>query len=493
MDIRQFAAYDGPIIIQSHDVPDGDSIGSAFALQRCLKAFGAEASIIYGGKARIEKPNLLAFTEALGIEISHAAEIPENALLITADCQYGAGNVTKFPCARFAVIDHHRPEIPEGENVHIRPGLASCATVMWDLTRRAGYDAEADYAVRNALFYGLFTDTNGLSELRHPLDRDLAEVAYDAGLLRRLKNRALRVGELAIVSHALTQYDIIDGIALFRAAKCDPNALGFASDIAIQVDRFDCCVVYCPTDFGLKLSVRSGVREIMASELAAFICRDAGNGGGGIEKAGGFLNNEAVAKHMGVSPEEYLRRRVEEYIGHYDHIYAGKTPIDFDAMPRFRKRRLTVGFAKTTDVFPARTKITVRTLEGDVDAVAAGELYLMIGIYGEVYPILREKFERSYAVSEEPYSLKTEYEPTAVNRATGEKCSLLPFARACVSTGEKTVRAAQIKRDTKIFSHWDTEKYFSGAAGDYLVAAEGEYDDCYIVRENIFLESYEGD
>ncbi|MDR2357409.1 MAG: DHH family phosphoesterase [Oscillospiraceae bacterium] len=496
MDIKALAAY-RHIVIQCHDVPDADAIGAGFALQSRLRSFGADPLLVYGGRAEISKPNLVMLLDALRIEISHVRSLPpETELLITVDCQRGAGNVQDFELpasAAVLVIDHHRAEIPEGQNTLIRPALASCATLVWDLIEGEDFSAAADYRVCNALCYGLFTDTNGFSELRHPLDRDLAELPYDPALIRKLNNSSVTKAELSVIAGALQRHESIENIGLFHAEPCDPNLLGFASDIAKQVVGIDSCVVYCEQPGqGLKLSIRSSAREIMADEFAAFLCRDVGSGGGNLEKAGGFLNLKRIAElASGLPADAYLRRRIRDYLSCYDHIHAENHTIDFGSFPLFRKRARPVGFARSVDIFKEKTKITVRTLEGDVDTVSGEDVHLMIGILGEVYPILREKFEKSYAAMDAPYAEALEYTPAVIDRLTGERHPILPFARACLPREEKLVRAAPLEKDTKVFGYWDPEKYFHGTRGDYLVANEGDYGDCYIVRRGIFAESYE--
>ncbi|MDR1615993.1 MAG: DHH family phosphoesterase [Syntrophomonadaceae bacterium] len=493
MKLKELAKY-RHITIQCHDIPDADAICSGFALQCYLRSFGADAGLIYGGTAKISKPSLLILLDMLNIEISHAEELPpETDLIITVDCQRGAGNVKNFDIplgAAVVVIDHHRPEIPENENTIIRPHLASCATLVWDLLRKENF--AMDNRIQTALYYGLFSDTNGLSEARHPLDRDLAEIQHDAGLIKKLKNSAITPDELDIISGALRKREIIENIGLFQAQPCDPNLLGFTSDIAQQSVGIDCCVVYCLQRHGIKLSVRSGAREIMASEIAGHICRGAGSGGGNIEKAGGYIGFKELAEISGgTAPEDYLKNRVKNYLDSYTLIYAGNNSVNFGAMPLYKKLPLPAGYAKSTDIFPEGSKITVRTLEGDIDTVADKDTYLMIGIQGEVYPILREKFENGYTVSDNKYLRKAEYIPTVLNRVTGERAEITPAAKSCIPREGKIVRAEMLAKDTKVFSYWDTERYFYGGKGDYLVANEGDYGDCYIVGRDIFAESYE--
>ncbi|MCL2101010.1 MAG: hypothetical protein FWH22_04780 [Fibromonadales bacterium] len=189
--------------------------------------------------------------------------------------------------------------------------------------------------------------------------------------------------------------------------------------------------------------------------------------------------------------EEYLASRLKEYLVAFYKIYAGQTPVDFASMKRYRKLQVPVGFAKCEDLFQDGTKITVRTMEGDVDLVARENIYFMIGIEGEVYPILREKFEKNYIAMFDDYEQVSEYPPTVINKATGKKQSLVRFAKICFAQGEKIIRAKQIDRRTKVFTYWDLEKYFSGRPGDWLAANENDLGDCYIINERIFPKTYE--
>ena len=471
------------IFLQMHNIPDADSVSCAYVLQKYFEQHNCKAKIIYGGKIKITKPSLIILIEALGIEMELVSEIPAADLLITVDCQYGAGNAQKFPCKKFAVIDHHINEITENEFCEINSALGSCATLVYSmlLRERDSADFLKDEKISTALYYGLYTDTNGLTEVRHPLDRDLSEVFFDKTLMKKLRNANLTMPELSIVSEALKIFEVVENIALFKAQPCDPNILGFSSDIAMQVDSLDACVVFSNIGDGLKLSVRCCSREYMANELAAFLCEGFGSGGGNLEKAGGFLKNS----------EEYLISRLKEYLIVFDKIYAGQTPVDFTSMKRYKKLQIPVGFAKCEDLFQDGTKITVRTMEGDLDLIARENIYFMIGIEGEVYPILHEKFEKNYIAMEDEYQQTFEYPPTVINRLTGRKQGISRFAKICFPRDQKIIKAKQIEKPTKVFTYWDTEKYFSGKPGDFLAANETDLGDCYIVNKRIFDNTYE--
>ena len=269
----------------------------------------------------------------LEIPIEHAESIGDfDGLLITVDCQYGAGNVKRFDAQNVAIIDHHQQEIYDISQSEIRSFLGSCSTLVWDMLMEEGFAVNDHSDVSTALWYGLFTDTNGFSELNHPIDRDMRDsIVPDKNLIRKLRNSNLTLMDLETAGTALirTSYNRKNRFAVIKTNPCDPNLLGYISDLAHQVDVIDVCVVYNEISNGIKYSVRSSSHEIMASELAAWIANDIGSGGGHAEKAGGFISNlRFEEKHPHMNADEYLLSRMSEYFSSFDIIYADKYEID---------------------------------------------------------------------------------------------------------------------------------------------------------------------
>jgi phosphoglycolate phosphatase len=419
-------------------------------------------------------------------------------LLITVDCQYGAGNVKKLKADEVAVIDHHIKEMEEPRLCDIRPYLGSCSTLIWKLLCDAGFSFKDNPDVGTALYYGLYTDTNNLSEIVHPLDMDLRDsVKYDAGLMKRLKNSNLSMSDLTIAGKTLNSYwtNSDTRSAIFEAEPCDPNILGFTSDLALQVDNIDACVVFCQVSGGVKLSIRSCVREVMANELASKLCAGVGSGGGHSEKAGGFISKDKLDE-LGVDAFSFLKERFINYYGEYDLVYSDRLELDLSLMERYRKSNIPVGFARSSDAFPAGTELLIRTLEGDSLVTADHDIYIMVGISQEIYPIKREKFEASYKEIDGIYAPdkrfinENHYEPTVKDRILGETMPLTPFIRPCVPTGETAIYVKELKKRTKVFTRWNPESYMFGDAGDYLAVREDDPNDAYVIEKAIFHETY---
>ena len=492
--LNKYLAYDN-IVIQCHDNPDADALASGFGLWLFFKKNDRNVRFVYGGRNEITKPNLKLMVEKLGIPAEYVKELDTPDLLITADCQYGEGNVTRFDAKKVAMIDHHQFAGTPGDDCCIRSNLASCATIVWDLLLQEGIDPNDDKALSTALYYGLYSDSNQFEELFHPMDRDMRDrLIRDEALLIRLINSNISIDELGVASEALNDQTFFpeDRFSVIESRPCDPNILGIISDFVIQVQEVDTCVAYNPGHGGYKLSVRSCVPVTKANELARYLCEGIGNGGGHRNKAGGFIASDLFEKsypEMGI--RQYLSERMTMYHHSFEVIDALSYDMDTSDMELYIKKSVPVGYVIATDVLKAGTPILIRTLEGDVDQIISDDLYLMVGIEGEVYPIREEKFKSSYELTDLQPEFETDYIPTIHDTIYGESYSLKDYIRPCIATGKTRIYAKKLNHMVKVFTAWDPDKYYLGNPGDFIVVREDDPHDIYVVRGSIFDKTYE--
>ena len=478
------------ITIQCHNVPDADSIASAFAIFSYLAVHGKQSKIIYSGNMEITKSNLLEMIILLSIPIQYVREKTHLKTLVMADCQYGERNAEQFEADTIVVIDHHKESTPAYDMGIIHSQLGSCSTLVWDLLVKEQFDFKQYPDVSTALYYGLFTDTGNLEEIAHPLDKDARDsLKFDPIIIKRLRGNNLTLSELKIAANALNFHNLHSDLryASFEAEPCDPNILGFISDLALQVRGIDVCIAYTRLPSGYKLSVRSCVREVMANEFVQFITEDVGSGGGHLSKAGGFIDK---AKLENPDISDYLETRSAEYFTGYDLIDTSSHNLNIDTFSKYKKNKIPVGFVVSTDIFKDGTPMLIRTLEGDAEAEASDDVYLMIGIYGEVYPITAEKFKRNYELYPGSFQSDFDYSPTVKNKVTGDSVELAGYAKACISTGNTYIYAAPLTRKTKIFTGWNPEGYMSGKPGDYIAVRADDHNDVYIIQKDIFAITY---
>jgi phosphoglycolate phosphatase len=355
-----------------------------------------------------------------------------------------------------------------------------------------------DARLGTALHYGLFSDTNGFSEIRHPLDRDMWDaLETDNVLLGRLKRSNLTLSDLSTASSALTglSFDEAFGFVVIPTLPCDPNLLGFISDMSMQVDTVDIAVAYSTGIEGVKFSVRTAAREAKASDLASWLARDMGSGGGHREKAGGYIARKKFMERFGdLSFSAYFADAMRDYIGNCEIIDCAaamgrnEAAPSLESMKTYRKLPVRLGFVLCNTLFERTSDLQIRMLEGDVDIAADESTVLMIGIKGEVYPIELEKFIESYTLTGERFDPGLAYNPTILDKNTGVRVSLMEFANVCVGTDETKVSAARLEKRIKVFTRWDAENYLSGDPGDWLVARSP--NDIYVIKGDVFDALY---
>lgn len=308
-----------------------------------------------------------------------------------------------------------------------------------------------------------------------------------------LKNSNLSLEEMQIAGDALKHYFYREEyrFAVVQAKPCDPNILGFISDLLLQVDGVDTCVVFCKMPSGLKLSVRSCVASVRATELLEYVIAGIGSGGGHMQKAGGYIPNDSIAQVSEEQLRDYMVSRIVDYYNSFDVLYAKDAPIDTAGLPLYQKRPLVSGYIPSLELYPEGTELCVRTLEADLNVTAGPDIYLRIGVFGEVYPIQRESFEASYEVTEREPEICAEYEPTVIAKGDLEIQELLPKAKGCIPKAEVPILAKQLTKALKLYTMWDGDNYMYGRPGDYVAVRRDNPTDVYIIMGKVFDKTYE--
>lgn len=505
MRLKEIEVYN-PITIQCHDNPDGDALASGFGLYLYFQEKGRDVRLVYAGREVIQKTNLRLMTEKLEIPVEHLPDVPEAlpGLLIMVDCQYGAGNATQLKADAVAVIDHHHVDTENStvpsELTEIRPGLGSCSTLVWSMLLEEGFPVQESPRLSTALYYGLFMDTSQFSEISNPLDKDMRDsLPFSRQLFNLFRNSNISLDELEISGIAMLRYihNREYKYAVIHAKPCDSNVLGLISDFLLQVDEVSSCLVYNERPDGFKLSVRSCVKEVMANELASFLCRDIGMGGGHYEKAGGFINKKLYEKYYPtLHSEVYFNQKMNEYFDSSRIIEAKDTVLDTGGMACYVEKRMRMGYVRLQDIYPFGSLVTIRTGTGDTDLVVAGDVYILIGVKSEISICTREEFERDYEKLDGRYCteeciLKKGYMPTIKNKITGESCKITEFAKVCVPVSYGCVRMEKLDAAVKVFTLRDGEQYQLGRPGDYLAVRSDNPHDIFVVEQELFEKMYE--
>lgn len=493
MRLSDLLAYES-VAVQCHDNPDADAIASGYALCRYFAAQGKKPLFFHKSRHGVSKPDLRLLMEALDIGLAHAPDLQRvDGLLVTVDCQHGAGNVGLVAADTVAVIDHHVQSQPLPSLHVLHSSLASCSTLVWHMLHEEGF--ALDEALSTALVYGLYGDSNGFAELEHILDRGLRDISgVNLALLRRLKSSNLTLEDLHTASTALRalEYDREGRFVVVPVPPCDQNLLGFISDLTMQVDGVDMVVVFFENPAGVKFSVRTAVREVKANDLARWCAGDGmGSGGGHEEKAGGWIDRAHYRlRGLPDNISAYFRDALNRHLAAYT-VLDSTAPLALRAEPwgSYVKLPVELGHVPCLPLFDGQKKLHIRMLEGDITVDVRDDLLLMIGLQGEVYPIAQAAFAQRYTVLDRAFAPSFAHNPYVRDSETGKTMDLVTHARACVSR-ESRVLARRLEHGVKLFTAWDRTRYMRGDVGDWLVANPADPSDMYVVTQDLWPQLY---
>lgn len=168
------AAGAGPVLILTHDNPDPDALASGKALAALLqKAWGIPSRLLYSGLVAWAENRVML--NQLTPEWEHADTLPvleQYSALAMVDTQPTAGN-NRLPAGHtpHIVLDHHHPlrhALRLVSYVDVRPDIGSTVSLVYQYLDAAGI--EPDPLLATAMFYGLKTDTRGLSRGASSID-----------------------------------------------------------------------------------------------------------------------------------------------------------------------------------------------------------------------------------------------------------------------------------------------------------------------------------
>lgn len=286
------------LLVLLHDDPDPDAIAAGVALRHLLQeGLGIEGRIAHRGV--IGRAENRALVDYLGVALEKlpdedfpAVAEPQGVALI--DTQPGAGNSplpANYPAA--LVIDHHRDLEDEGALFcDVRPWVGASSTILTQYLRVAEVKLPAPLAT--ALFYGIKTDTKGLSR-----DTSAADVGAYFYLLQYADVDAVVEIETAQVpavyfknlAQAMQSARLYDGIVISYLGVSEyPDLTAEVADLLLRLEGVTWVVCMGAFEGSLYLSVRARDEAADAEKLAREIIGESGSAGGRNTLAGGQIS-----------------------------------------------------------------------------------------------------------------------------------------------------------------------------------------------------------
>ncbi|AWT35629.1 DHH family phosphoesterase [Deinococcus arenae] len=148
--------HTGPIVVLSHENPDGDALGSVLGLTRALRQLGREVI------APMHVPRFLAFVPRPGELSERLSSWPEGAMAAVLDVdnndhvRVAGADLSTFR-GPVVNVDHHGTNARRADALAVDPGQPAAAVMVAELIDLLG--ARWTEEIATPLMLGLITDT----------------------------------------------------------------------------------------------------------------------------------------------------------------------------------------------------------------------------------------------------------------------------------------------------------------------------------------------
>jgi nanoRNase/pAp phosphatase (c-di-AMP/oligoRNAs hydrolase) len=284
------------VLILPHNDPDPDAIATAVGLRYLLKEkFQVESRIAYQGYiGRAENKALVRYLE---IPLHHlqAIDLRSASKIALVDTQPGAGN-NALPDNQKAsiVIDHHplQTDQQNADFIDVRSDLGASSTILTDYLLEAGINIHAKLAT--VLFFGIKTDTRGLSRNTSPSDVKAylyLQSRIDVNALAMIEQAQVPLAYYRSIYNAIHAGRVFDDdtVIAYIGKLSYPDLGAELADFFMRLKGVKW--VLCTGVFRdeLILSMRSRSRKNGAGQLISKIIGDIGTAGGHGNMAGGHI------------------------------------------------------------------------------------------------------------------------------------------------------------------------------------------------------------
>lgn len=272
------------ILILTHRSPDGDTLGSAYAMLRVLRDMGKRVNVICDDIIGEKYSYLLEGVEEQDFE-------PEFILAVdVADIKLLGSLKKKYEGKIDLCIDHHGSNTGYAKRLLLEE-CAACAEIIYDLICTMG--AEIDEKIAECIYTGISTDTgcfrySNTTAQSHFIAAKLMETGFNYFKINRLMFEIKSKQLLDLEQNAIASMEYyLDGkvavITLTKEMMCsiEPGSLEYIAPLPRQVKGVRCGMTLKQVeDEHFRISIRTG-HELDASAICAKL------GGGGHKRAAG--------------------------------------------------------------------------------------------------------------------------------------------------------------------------------------------------------------
>lgn len=273
------------IYIITHENPDGDALGSSFALKFALEKLGKKAEVVLnadlpvsfkftGWKPVIHNDNLSCKC-VVALDFNTLSRAGESAKLFE-------NAETKI------LIDHHLDCQYNGELIESRPDAAATGEIVYELIKFINPDLSKEIA--EGIYIAIMTDTGGCrysntSSTTHKILSEIIDL-IDHSYLSRQSLEIVSREKLEIQKYALNNFEFYENgkicvVSINKSLLKNEDLLNGIVNMALNVEGVKAGVLFKEKDTNItKASLRT-IGSVDAREICALF------GGGGHKNAAG--------------------------------------------------------------------------------------------------------------------------------------------------------------------------------------------------------------
>lgn len=281
------------VLIQTHDIPDPDTMAAAFALKNLLvSTLKKRVTIAYKGMiGRAENKELV---KRCKIDMHDITKLnpARYDYFVFVDTQPGAGNIYEIEQKKpDAVIDHHAL-LPISTTLHfydIRPNYGSTSTIIAEYYKQLGIIPDINTAT--ALYYGIKTDIFGKGRPNSQADMDMISFVFPHASFSKLNN--IETPELPryyfkTIRKAIDQSVIYDDLIFCNLEEVkNSDFIAEIADYLLRMRDIKSSFVVGKVNQMCHFSIRNKTNKKSAGAIASSIAKGIGSGGGHTTKSAG--------------------------------------------------------------------------------------------------------------------------------------------------------------------------------------------------------------
>lgn len=276
------------ILILTHINPDGDTLGSGYALLRALRKLGKKARLINGDKISDKYAFLYEGIEQQDFTASFIVSVDVAEIKLLGDT-VGAAYGDKVNLA----IDHHESSRRFAQKTYCEPDSASCCEIIYLIIKELG--VEFDSKIADCIYTGCSTDTgcfkySNVTPRTHRIAAELIEKGARHSKINEVMFDTKTMNNIMLERKCLESLEVFAGgkvavitvtQAMLNECETDKSALDAIKPLTRQIDGVEIGITVKEEKDG-----KTGV-SIRSSENydASAICAHFG-GGGHIRAAG---------------------------------------------------------------------------------------------------------------------------------------------------------------------------------------------------------------